>query len=80
METEIVETKVFTPSTGLGTFEADQLLQQWGRNELEEHHKSHVRIDLDLILYFINQLSPCCCMFVSISFKSYLISKGSLCL
>ena len=64
METEIVETKIFTPSTGLGTFEADQLLQQWGRNELEEHHKSHVRIDLVLILYFINQLVTCYCLFL----------------
>jgi len=43
METEIVENKVFTPSVGLTTYEADMLLHQWGRNELPEHHKSHVR-------------------------------------
>ena len=29
-------------SVGLTTIEAEYLLQQWGRNELEEKKKSHV--------------------------------------
>mmetsp|Transcript_19959 Transcript_19959/g.33403 ORF Transcript_19959/g.33403 Transcript_19959/m.33403 type:complete len:906 (+) Transcript_19959:83-2800(+) len=36
---EQVEQKDFTPSRGLTTSEAEALLKQWGRNELEEHHK-----------------------------------------
>lgn len=34
--------KEFVPSKGLTTFEAQQLLQKWGRNELEDKKKSKV--------------------------------------
>lgn len=34
-----VDTKSFTPSTGLTTAQAEALLKQYGRNELEEKHK-----------------------------------------
>lgn len=39
LEEEGVEQKTFTPSKGLTTAEAERLLQQYGRNELEEKHK-----------------------------------------
>jgi hypothetical protein len=42
MEIEI-ENKQFVPSKGLTTLEAEDLLRQWGYNELEETKKSHVR-------------------------------------
>ncbi len=44
MTEEGVDTKKdFVPSKGLTTFEAQQLLQKWGRNELEDKKKSKVR-------------------------------------
>lgn len=42
MEEEGVEQKTFTPSKGLTTAETERLLQQYGRNELEEKHKPKV--------------------------------------
>lgn len=42
MEIEI-ENREFSPSKGLSTAEAQDLLRQWGRNELEEKKKSYVR-------------------------------------
>eukprot|EP00401_Gymnodinium_catenatum_P003155 CAMPEP_0117607676 /NCGR_PEP_ID=MMETSP0784-20121206/80403_1 /TAXON_ID=39447 /ORGANISM="" /LENGTH=914 /DNA_ID=CAMNT_0005410901 /DNA_START=35 /DNA_END=2779 /DNA_ORIENTATION=- len=39
LEEEGVEQKTFTPSKGLTTSEAEQLLAKFGRNELEEHTK-----------------------------------------
>ena len=38
--------KLFTPSKGLTSAEAARLLQEWGRNELEEKKKSKVRWQL----------------------------------
>ena len=38
------ENKEFIPSVGLSTAEAEDLLRQWGRNELEEKKKSYVSI------------------------------------
>jgi hypothetical protein len=43
MEEEHGKPKEFTPSKGLTTFEAQQLLQKWGRNELEDKKKSKVK-------------------------------------
>lgn len=41
------KTKEFVPSKGLTTFEAQQLLQKWGRNELEDKKKSKILIFLE---------------------------------
>lgn len=44
--TEEGESKVkdFVPSKGLTTAEAQELLQKWGRNELEDKKKAKVRL------------------------------------
>jgi len=47
MEEEHGKPKEFTPSKGLTTFEAQQLLQKWGRNELEDKKKSKLLIFLE---------------------------------
>lgn len=41
-EEGVDKVKEFVPSKGLTTFEAQQLLQKWGRNELEDKKKSKV--------------------------------------
>ncbi len=41
-EEGVDQKKDFVPSKGLTTFEAQQLLQKWGRNELEDKKKSKV--------------------------------------
>jgi hypothetical protein len=43
MEDEDEESKPFLPSHGLTTAAANTLLEKWGRNELEEHHKPKVQ-------------------------------------
>lgn len=42
-EEESEEPKSFVPSKGLTSSEAQALLAQWGRNELEEKNKAKVR-------------------------------------
>lgn len=42
--------KEFVPSKGLTTFEAQQLLQKWGRNELEDKKKSKVVFRFNICL------------------------------
>ena len=42
MDIEAVEIKAFSPSHGLTASEAAILLEEWGRNELEEKKKSNV--------------------------------------
>jgi hypothetical protein len=50
MEIETIEVREFTPSQGLTSVEATALLEKWGRNELEEKKKSHVR-DSSFVCY-----------------------------
>jgi hypothetical protein len=42
MTEDVEKTKEFVPSKGLTTFEFQQLLEKWGRNELEDKKKSKV--------------------------------------
>ncbi len=53
--------KEFVPSKGLTTFEAQQLLQKWGRNELEDKKKS--KVSLFNVLEGTVILILCSCLF-----------------
>jgi hypothetical protein len=46
------EPKQFVASHGLSSAEAAALLEKWGRNELEEHHKPKVLLKLPLYALF----------------------------
>jgi hypothetical protein len=48
------ERKEFVASHGLSSAEAAALLEKWGRNELEEHHKPKVLRNLSLWLDIMN--------------------------
>jgi hypothetical protein len=56
MDTEETETKAFTTSKGLSGAEAAVLLEQSGRNELEEKVKEKVRFPWSFVMRL---LSPC---------------------